>query len=97
MGFALAEELKGFVEFWQRSRPDLVLVLGDRGEMVAGALAAIHLGLHVAHIHGGELSGTLDESFRHAITKLAHYHFVVNEEARDRLVKWVKTQIIFGW
>lgn len=85
MGQALADQLAGLVRFWQQDRPDLVLLLGDRGEMLAGALAAIHLGIHIAHIHGGEVSGTLDESFRHAISKLAHFHFAATEEAALRL------------
>lgn len=85
MGAALAVELLGFLELWSDATPDLVLVLGDRGEMLAATLAAVHLGIHVAHIHGGERSGTLDESFRHAISKLAHYHFPTTDEARQRL------------
>lgn len=85
MGRALATELLGFLDIWSKGRPDLVMVLGDRGEMLAAALAAIHLGIHVAHLHGGELSGTLDESFRHAISKLAHFHFVATEDSAERL------------
>ncbi len=85
MGQALAHELLGFLDCWQDDRPDLVLVLGDRGEMLAAALAAVHLGVHVAHIHGGEVSGTLDESFRHAISKLSHFHFPANADAAERL------------
>lgn len=85
MGTALAVEMLGFLELWSKSPPDLVLVLGDRGEMLAATLAAVHLGIHVGHIHGGERSGTLDESFRHAISKLAHYHFPATEDAAHRL------------
>ena len=85
MGQALADELSGFLAFWSQHRPDLVLLLGDRGEMLAGALAAVHLGIHVAHIHGGERTGTIDESFRHAITKLSHFHFPATEEAAERI------------
>lgn len=85
MGLALAEELAGMIGVWSTDRPDLVLLLGDRGEMLAGALAAVHLGLHVAHIHGGERSGTLDESFRHCISKLAHIHLPATAESGDRL------------
>ncbi|WGV18118.1 UDP-N-acetylglucosamine 2-epimerase [Fuscovulum ytuae] len=85
MGRALATELVGFLDLWSKDRPDLVLVLGDRGEMLAATLAAVHLGIPVGHLHGGELSGTLDESFRHAISKLAHFHFAANEESAERL------------
>jgi len=85
MARAMATEIAGLTAYWQVDRPDLVLLLGDRGEMVAAALAAVHLGLFVAHVHGGERSGTLDESFRHVISKLAHYHFPATEEAAARL------------
>jgi GDP/UDP-N,N'-diacetylbacillosamine 2-epimerase (hydrolysing) len=79
--------LTGFVDTLLTIKPDLVLLLGDRGEMLAGALAAIHLNIPVAHIHGGERSGTVDEPVRHAISKLAHFHFTATEDARNRLVR----------
>jgi len=79
--------LLGFVDAFEKISPDLVLVLGDRGEMLAAALAAIHLNIPVTHIHGGERSGTIDESIRHAISKLAHFHFVATTEARERLIR----------
>jgi len=85
MGQALAQEMLGFLDVWSKDKPDLVLVLGDRGEMLAAALAAVHLGIHLGHIHGGERSGTLDESFRHAISKLCHFHFTSSTDASDRL------------
>jgi UDP-hydrolysing UDP-N-acetyl-D-glucosamine 2-epimerase len=92
MAGALAAELAGLTRFWQDERPDLVLLLGDRGEMVAAALAAVHLGIFVAHIHGGERSGTLDESFRHVISKLVHFHFPATEEAATRLMRMGEAQ-----
>lgn len=79
--------LSGFTDLLERDRPDLVLLLGDRGEMLAGALAAIHLNIPVAHIHGGERSGTVDEALRHAISKLSHIHFTATAEGRQRLVR----------
>lgn len=79
--------LGGFVDALESIRPDLLLLLGDRGEMLAGALAAIHLNIPVAHIHGGERSGTVDEPVRHAISKLAHFHFTATEGARERLIR----------
>jgi GDP/UDP-N,N'-diacetylbacillosamine 2-epimerase (hydrolysing) len=79
--------LIGFVDAFRAERPDAVLLLGDRGEMLAGAIAAAHLGIAIVHIHGGERSGTVDESVRHAISKLAHYHLVATEASRDRLVR----------
>lgn len=79
--------LGAFVDAMEADRPDIVLLLGDRGEMLAGALAGIHLNIPVAHIHGGERSGTVDEPVRHAISKLSHLHFTATEAARQRLVR----------
>ncbi|MCK1652706.1 UDP-N-acetylglucosamine 2-epimerase (hydrolyzing) [Bradyrhizobium sp. 149] len=79
--------LIGFVEAFEKIAPDIVVVLGDRGEMLAGAVAAIHLDVPVVHIHGGERSGTVDEPVRHAISKLAHFHFVATDESKTRLVR----------
>jgi len=84
---AVGQAVQGLADALHRSRPDLLLVLGDRGEMLAGALAALHLGVPVAHLHGGERSGTVDEPVRHAITKLSHVHLVATEESRDRVVR----------
>ena len=79
--------LQGLTRLLQQEKPDILLILGDRGEMLAGAIAALHLGIVCAHIHGGERSGTVDEPVRHAISKLASYHFVATQESCDRLVK----------
>jgi GDP/UDP-N,N'-diacetylbacillosamine 2-epimerase (hydrolysing) len=76
----------GFTDALAELRPDLALVLGDRGEMLAAAIAAVHLNIPVAHVHGGERSGTVDESIRHAISKLARLHFAATEQSRARLV-----------
>lgn len=87
MALAMAAELRGLTEFWSADRPDAVMLLGDRGEMLAGALAAMHLAIPVIHVGGGERSGTLDESFRHAITKLAHVHLCSTALAADRIIR----------
>ncbi|TFZ04075.1 UDP-N-acetylglucosamine 2-epimerase [Ramlibacter humi] len=87
MSRAIGQALLGFTSALQEQRPDMVLLLGDRGEMLAGAIAALHLGIPIAHLHGGERSGTVDEPVRHAITKLAHLHLVGTEESRDRVVR----------
>jgi GDP/UDP-N,N'-diacetylbacillosamine 2-epimerase (hydrolysing) len=87
MARAIGHELVGLTDALAAERPDLVLVLGDRGEMLAGALAAMHLGIPVAHVHGGERSGTVDEPVRHAISKLAHFHLVSTGGARERLIR----------
>ena len=70
----------GFAHAFARQRPDLLVVLGDRFEMLAAAVAALPFVLPVAHIHGGEVSeGAMDNQIRHAITKLAHLHFASAE------------------
>ena len=83
----LAQNAADARAFRSQARPDLVLVLGDRGEMLAAAIAAIHLGIPVAHVHGGERSGSVDELVRHAISKLSHLHFTSTVAARERLVR----------
>jgi GDP/UDP-N,N'-diacetylbacillosamine 2-epimerase (hydrolysing) len=87
MAKALGQELLGITDVLERENPNLVVVLGDRGEMLAAAVAAIHLNLAIVHVHGGERSGTVDEPIRHAISKLAHYHFVSTDRARERLIR----------
>ena len=66
--------------------PDIVVICGDRFEQLAIAMAAAYLNRTVAHIEGGDVSGSIDESVRHAITKLAHLHFVTNDDAHRRVL-----------
>jgi len=68
-------------------KPDLVIVRGDRFEVLAASIAANYLNIPIAHIEGGDLSGTIDESVRHAITKLAHIHITTNSSAMNRVIK----------
>jgi UDP-N-acetylglucosamine 2-epimerase (non-hydrolysing)/GDP/UDP-N,N'-diacetylbacillosamine 2-epimerase (hydrolysing) len=78
----------GFADAFARLRPDLVVVLGDRFEILAAVQASLLLSIPVAHLHGGEASeGAVDESIRHAITKMAHLHFVSAQEYYDRVVQ----------
>ena len=86
MALGIAACLRGVTEVLERDRPDLLLVLGDRGEMLAGAIAALHLGIPCVHLHGGERSGTVDEPVRHAISKLSSYHLVATQGSRQRLI-----------
>lgn len=67
--------------------PDFVIVVGDRYEIMAPALAAAYMNIPLVHTMGGEVTGTIDESIRHAVTKLAHIHFPANKESADRIVK----------
>jgi len=86
MARGIGAMLGGFVDQLEALRPDVVLLLGDRGEMLAAAIAAIHLNIPIAHIHGGERSGTVDEPVRHAISKLSHIHLTTTDGARQRLI-----------
>lgn len=85
---SLALGTLGFVEAFERLRPDILIVLGDRFEVFAAAQTALVLKIPIAHIHGGELSeGAIDDAIRHAITKMAHLHFVAAEPYRKRVIQ----------
>jgi len=80
--------LIGFANAYQRLQPDIVLVLGDRYEILAAAAAAVPFRIPVAHIHGGESTeGAMDEQFRHAITKMSHLHFPATQEYANRIIQ----------
>jgi UDP-hydrolysing UDP-N-acetyl-D-glucosamine 2-epimerase len=68
-------------------KPDYVIIVGDRFEMMAITIAASYMNIRVAHTMGGEVTGTIDESIRHAITKFAHVHFPANDDAKQRIIK----------
>jgi UDP-hydrolysing UDP-N-acetyl-D-glucosamine 2-epimerase len=68
-------------------KPDVVVSVGDRFETMATAIAAAYMNIPVAHTMGGEISGTIDESIRHAVTKLSHVHFPANEAAAERIIR----------
>jgi GDP/UDP-N,N'-diacetylbacillosamine 2-epimerase (hydrolysing) len=77
-----------FAEVLTRLKPDIIVILGDRYEILAAAIAATVLRIPIAHIQGGELTeGAIDDSFRHSITKMAHFHFVAAEEYRKRVIQ----------
>lgn len=85
---AMARGLTGLTEAFQRLRPDLVVVLGDRYEIMAAAQAAMLCRIPMAHLHGGEASeGAMDEAIRHAVTKMAHLHCVAAEPYRRRVIQ----------
>lgn len=80
----------GVIEFsseFQRLKPDIVLLIGDRYEAFSASIAAAYMNIPLAHIQGGEISGSIDESARHAITKLAHIHFTSTERAAEYVLK----------
>lgn len=68
-------------------KPDFLVVVGDRFEVMAATIAAAYMNIAVVHTMGGEVTGTIDESIRHAITKFAHIHFPANEDARQRIIR----------
>lgn len=68
-------------------KPDYVIIVGDRFEMMSITLAAAYMNIRIAHTMGGEVTGTIDESIRHAITKFAHIHFAASEDAKQRILK----------
>jgi UDP-hydrolysing UDP-N-acetyl-D-glucosamine 2-epimerase len=72
---------------FDRLRPDVVITVGDRFETIATALAAAYMNIPLAHTMGGEVSGNIDESIRHAVTKFAHIHFPAGADAGDRIVR----------
>ena len=71
----------------EKLKPDFILLLGDRGEMLGGAVVGTYLGIPVLHLHGGEITGTVDEIARHAITKMSHIHLPATEESAKRIIK----------
>ena len=87
MDLTLARTIAGLAPIVKSYRPDLLVVHGDRGESLAGAITGILNNVLVAHIEGGEFSGTVDELMRHSITKLSHIHYVANDAARDVVIQ----------
>jgi len=87
MDLILANTINGFSRYIRELEPDMIILHGDRVEALAGAITGAINNILVAHIEGGELSGTIDESIRHSISKLAHIHFVSNLDAKKRLLQ----------
>lgn len=84
----LAIQLQGLVQTVTRIRPDILLVLGDREEAMTTALVGAYMNIPVAHIAGGDrVIGNVDDQIRHAVTKLAHLHFVTNLESKERILR----------
>lgn len=83
VGFAVVE----FASALRHLKPDVLLLIGDRYEALSAALAAAFMNICIAHIQGGEVSGSIDESTRHAISKYAHYHFPSTQRSADYLIR----------
>ena len=85
---SMALALAGFADYFERTRPDLLLVLGDRYETLAVCCAAMNARIPIAHLYGGETTeGAVDECIRHAITKMSYLHFTSTEPYRRRVIQ----------
>jgi len=87
MDLTLAKTIEGFSSYCNSIKPDMIVVHGDRVETLAGAIVGSLNNILVAHIEGGEVSGTVDELIRHSVSKLSHIHFASNLEAEKRLIQ----------
>jgi len=87
MDLTLAKTIEGLSNHVKENKPDLIVVHGDRVEALAGAIVGSLNNILVAHVEGGEVSGTIDELVRHAVSKMSHIHFVSNKNAFKRLVQ----------
>ena len=85
---SMAKALAGFADAYDELKPDMVVVLGDRYEILAAATAALIERIPIAHIHGGEITeGAYDDAIRHSITKMSHLHFTSTQEYRNRVIQ----------
>jgi len=75
-------------KIFKKLKPDIVLVNADRYEMLTVATAAALMNIPIAHVQGGDISGTIDESVRHAITKLSHLHFPTSDQSKNVCFAW---------
>ena len=92
----LGECIVEFSKIFEKLKPDINIIFGDRDEMLASAIAAYHMNIPNAHIHGGDKSGGLDEYTRHAITKLSNIHFAATKKSANRILRMgEKSQNIF--
>ena len=87
MDIILSKTIQGLSDYIKEIEPDMIVVHGDRVEAMAGAIVGSLNNILVAHIEGGEVSGTIDELIRHSVSKMAHLHFVSNEVAKSRLIQ----------
>lgn len=87
MNKMLINTITGFSDFLKKEKPDLVILHGDRVEPLGCAISALLGNVKIAHVEGGEVSGTVDEILRHAISKLSHIHFASNQTAKKRLLQ----------
>ncbi|MEW6482422.1 MAG: UDP-N-acetylglucosamine 2-epimerase [bacterium] len=88
MAIAIGKGILGMTRGLKKLKPDILLILGDRIETLAAAIAGAYMNIPIAHTHGGDISAAgLDESARHAITKLAHIHFTATRKSKERIIR----------
>jgi UDP-N-acetylglucosamine 2-epimerase (hydrolysing) len=87
MDLTLAKTIEGLSDYVRVCEPDMIVIHGDRVEALAGAIVGSLNNILVAHIEGGEVSGTIDELIRHSTSKMSHIHFVSNKQAKKRLIQ----------
>ena len=87
MDLTLAKTIEGLSDYVKQCKPDMIVIHGDRVEALAGAIVGSLNNILVAHIEGGEVSGTIDELIRHSTSKMSHIHFTSNEQAKKRLIQ----------
>ena len=87
MSYNLGNIICNLTGYVNSMKPDMIVIHGDRIEAMAGAIVGALNNVRVAHIEGGEVTGTIDESIRHAVSKFAHFHFVSNEQAKANLIQ----------
>ncbi len=84
---AMGRALIGIADVLKKLQPDIIFAGFDLGANFAGAIAGMHMNIHVSHIQGGEVSGTVDEVIRHSITKFSHIHFAATKKSKKRIIK----------
>ena len=87
MALFVGDCIQGCVELIQKEKPDIILVLGDRAEMLSATIAGTYLGIPVVHVHGGDRTSTVDDIARHAITKLSHVHCPATRDSAERIIR----------
>lgn len=87
MAKVVGDGIHHFSKIFKKIKPDINLILGDRSEMFSSAIAAYYMNIPNAHIHGGDVSGTVDEYTRHAITKISNIHFAATKSSYERIIK----------
>ncbi|MPY01274.1 MULTISPECIES: UDP-N-acetylglucosamine 2-epimerase, partial [unclassified Salinivibrio] len=92
MDITLAKTIQGLSDYVAETSPDMIVVHGDRVEAMAGAIVGALNNILVAHVEGGEVSGTIDELIRHSVSKMSHIHFVSNQMAKSRLIQLGETE-----